>query len=124
MTAEFSRPGAPPQAEALVKEIEGYLLAQAAREQAHREAEALCARLPWLTRTQAEDVTRHYVDQRLAIHRQMLRATVRRGHELRREYETRYEALRHRLLARHVVCACAVLVCATGASAAVCALSR
>ncbi|MFI8194882.1 hypothetical protein ACIF8T_40385 [Streptomyces sp. NPDC085946] len=108
----------------LAEEAEGYLLAHAHQEQARREAEELCADLPWLTAAQAEDLTRHYVRRRLDVSREMLRATVRRAAELRREYESRYADLRRDLLKRHAVLACAVLACATGAGALASATAR
>ncbi|MEV6962086.1 hypothetical protein AB0M97_23445 [Streptomyces sp. NPDC051207] len=92
-------------------------MARAHQDEARREAEELCARLPWLTSSQAEDLTRHYVHHRLDLTCRMLRATVDRAAELRGEYETRYAALRRDLLRRHAVYACAVLACAGGLSA-------
>lgn len=108
----------------LADEVEGYLLAQTHREQAQREAEELCSRMPWLTADQAEDVTRHYVGHRIALTRQMLSATVKRAAELRQEYESRYAELRRDLLRRHAVCAAAVLACAGGVSTLACLLTR
>jgi hypothetical protein len=112
------------QASALTAEAEGYLLAHAHYDDARREAQALCARMPWLTATQAEEVTYHYVEQRIDLARDMLRGTIRRADELRQEYEARYQELRRDLLKRHAACASAVLACATGLCAAVCLLSR
>ncbi|GAP48241.1 hypothetical protein [Streptomyces azureus] len=108
----------------LADEAEGYLLAHAHRDQARREAEELCARMPWLTTTQAEELTGHYVRRRLDVTRQLLHSTVRRAEELRQEYESRYAALRHTLLRRHAACACAVLACAGGVSALTVLLTR
>ena len=117
--------GGAPRAEgpALAAEVEGYLLAHAECDRAHREAEALCARLPWLTTAQAEDLGRHYVNQRLDITRQTLAATARRARELRDEYEARYAALRRALLKAHTACAC-VLLGVAGLIAALCPLTR
>ncbi|GGW66113.1 hypothetical protein [Streptomyces caelestis] len=109
---------------ALADEAEGYLLAHAHREDARREAEELCARMPWLTTAQADELTCHYVRRRLDVTRQLLRSTVRRAEELRQEYESRYAALRHTLLRRHAACACAVLACAGGVSTLTVLLSR
>ncbi|MDG9709005.1 hypothetical protein [Streptomyces sp. DH10] len=109
---------------ALADEAEGYLLAHAHRDQARREAEDLCARMPWLTTAQAEELIAHYVRRRLDVTRQLLRSTVRRAEELRQEYESRYAALRHTLLRRHAACACAVLACAGGVSALTVLLTR
>lgn len=99
----------------LADETEGYLLAHAHRDQARREAEELCARLPWLTTGQAEELTVHYIRRRLDVTRQLMLSTVRRAEELRGEYESRYAELRSALLRRHAAGACAVLACAAGA---------
>jgi hypothetical protein len=104
---------------ALLAQAEGHLMARAHLDQARREAEELCSRLPWLTTGQAEDLTRHYVHHRLDLTRRMLRDTMERATELRGEYEARYAALRRDLLRRHAVCACAVLAGACGLSALV-----
>lgn len=108
----------------LANTVEGYLLARSHHDQARREAETLCGRMPWLTTAQAEDVTRHYVRQRIDLTRQMLLGTAERAVELRQEYEDRYAALRRDLLKRHAACACAVLVCAGAVSTLVCVLTR
>ncbi|MFF8940471.1 hypothetical protein ACF08O_38365 [Streptomyces paradoxus] len=96
----------------LADETEGYLLAHAHRHQAQREAEELCARLPWLTTAQAEELTAHYVRRRLDVTRQLMLGTVRRAAELRQEYESRYAELRMALLRRHAAGACALVACA------------
>ncbi|MER7900190.1 hypothetical protein ABTX62_29790 [Streptomyces sp. NPDC096046] len=107
-------PGGEPRS-VLADETEGYLLACAHRDQAQREAEELCARMPWLTTAQAEEVTVHYVHRRLDVTRRLMLGTVRRAEELRQEYESRYAELRSALLRRHAAGACAVLACAAGA---------
>ncbi|MEW2249271.1 hypothetical protein ACFW6K_20245 [Streptomyces sp. NPDC058733] len=112
------------QAAVLANEVEGFLLAEADRERARRDAEAFCARLPWLTTAQAEEVARLYTEEHIELTRQRLRQTLRRAAELRHEYEARYAELRHRLLIRHAVCASAVLACATGAGTALTTLLR
>ncbi|MGW0368125.1 hypothetical protein ACWDZW_04205 [Streptomyces coeruleorubidus] len=109
---------------ALADEAEGYLLAHAHRDQARREAEDLCARMPWLTTAQADELIGHYVRRRLDVTRELLHSTVRRAEELRQEYESRYAALRHTLLRRHAACACAVLACAGGVNALTVLLTR
>ncbi|MFH9861963.1 hypothetical protein [Streptomyces sp. NPDC017202] len=109
---------------ALADQAEGYLLARAHHDQAHRDAEDLCARLPWLTTGQADDLTRHYVRQRTDLTRRMLRDTVRRSAELRQQYEARYAALRHDLLKHHAAFASAVLACAAAVSTTVVLLAR
>ncbi|MFF2204899.1 hypothetical protein [Streptomyces sp. NPDC058145] len=108
-----NRPGAPRggQDGSLANEVEGYLLLHAELEQAQREAEALCARLPWLTTGQAEDLTQHYTEQRLDLTRKALQATADRAKRLRGEYEARYRELRRILIRRHTVTACFILTC-------------
>ncbi|MEU0227947.1 hypothetical protein ABZ177_26845 [Streptomyces sp. NPDC006284] len=93
-------------------QAEGYLLLRAEQERARSEAAALCARLPWLTGGQAEDLTRHYTAQRLDLTRRMLRSTARRADQLRAEYEARYLALRRTLLRRHAAAASATVAAA------------
>ncbi|MFF3905666.1 hypothetical protein ACFYZJ_06555 [Streptomyces sp. NPDC001848] len=107
----------------LAAEVEGCLLAHAEYDRAHREAEALCARLPWLTTAQAEDLVRHYVSRRLDITRRTLATIARRAGQLRDEYEARYAALRRALLRGHAACACALLGI-TGLVTAWCFLTR
>jgi hypothetical protein len=121
-----SRHGAPRDRHSgtLANEVEGYLLLQAEREQAQREAEALCARLPWLTSGQAENLAHHYTEQRLGLTRQALQATADRAKRLRGEYEARYATLRRALLRRHAIGACILIVCSTVASAGACMLAR
>ncbi|SPE99877.1 hypothetical protein [Streptomyces sp. MA5143a] len=97
--------------------VEGYLLARTHREQARREAEDLCTRMPWLTTAQAEDVTAHYLHRRMELTRHILLTTAERAGQLREEYETRYTALRRSLLRRHTACACVLLTCAAGLGA-------
>ncbi|MFF6779681.1 hypothetical protein [Streptomyces sp. NPDC012510] len=109
---------------ALADAVEGYVLARTHIEEAHREAEDLCARMPWLTAAQAEDITRHYVRQRVDITRRMLLATTERAAGLRREYDDRYAVLRRDLLRRHAACASAVLACAGAISTLACLLTR
>ncbi|MEU9057027.1 hypothetical protein AB0D37_42790 [Streptomyces sp. NPDC048384] len=109
---------------ALAGEAEGYLLARAHHDQARREAEDLCARMPWLTAAQAEDVARHYTRKRIDLTRQMLLSTVERASQLRQEYETRYAALRRDLLKLHAAGVCAALICLGGAGALASLLSR
>ncbi|MFB7651566.1 MULTISPECIES: hypothetical protein [unclassified Streptomyces] len=107
MTARQRRQGSPDgEGAVLANEAEGYLLAQAELERARSEAAVLCCRLPWLTTGQAEDLTRHYVQQRLGLTRQALQVTADRAKRLRGEYENRYQHLRHALLKAHAVCAC------------------
>ncbi|MEV5333691.1 hypothetical protein [Streptomyces werraensis] len=111
-------------ASAVMAEAEGIVMARSHMAEARREAEALCADLPWLTTGQAEDLTRRYVDRRIDLTRQMLRTTVRRADELRREYEARYAELRGALLRRHVAWPCGLLACATGINGALWLFTR
>ncbi|MEY9810091.1 MULTISPECIES: hypothetical protein [Streptomyces] len=111
-------------ASAVMAEAEGIVMARSHLAEAHREAEALCAALPWLTTGQAEDLTRHYVERRIDLTRRMFRTTVRRADELRRAYEARYAELRGALLRRHVAWASGLLACATGINAALWLFTR
>ncbi|GGY33029.1 hypothetical protein [Streptomyces djakartensis] len=108
----------------LADEAEGYLLARLHHDDARREAEDLCARLPWLTSAQAEELSRHYVRQRVRLTRRMLLTTVERAGRLRQEYESRYATLRQALLRRHAAGACAALACAAGVSTLICRFGR
>ncbi|MDO0926640.1 hypothetical protein QQY24_14910 [Streptomyces sp. TG1A-8] len=108
----------------LACEVEGFLLLQAEREQARREAENLCAKLPWLTTAQAEDLARHYTEQRLGLTRQALQSFADRAARLRGEYEARYATLRRRLLKYHALSASVVLAATASAAAAVSLLAR
>jgi hypothetical protein len=105
-------------------EMEGYLIAHTHREHARREAEDLCARMPWLTTAQAEDLTRQYVLLRIGLTRRMLLDTTEHTARLREEYEARYRALRRALLRRHAAAACAAVACAAGATALVSMVNR
>ncbi|MFD9404782.1 hypothetical protein ACFWA4_38905 [Streptomyces sp. NPDC060011] len=93
-----------------INDIEGFLLVQAERETACREADEFVGRLSWMTTAQREDVTRHYVEERLRLTRLTLTAVSRRAHLLRGEYEARYALLRRRLLKAVAVIVCAALV--------------
>jgi hypothetical protein len=102
--------------DALAAEAEGYLLAHLHHDHARREAEGLCARMPWLTTAQAEELSRHYIRHRIDLTRQMMLSTAHRAGQLRQEYESRYTDLRHTLLKRHAAGACAALACVGGVS--------
>jgi len=104
--------------------VEGYLLARAHHDQAHREADDLCARMPWLTTAQAEDLTHHYVEQRLQLSRQLLRDAADRAAHLRQEYEDRYVGLRRDLFRRHTAGACAVVAFSTAIGTLTALLAR
>ncbi|MER6691253.1 hypothetical protein [Streptomyces minutiscleroticus] len=104
--------------EALAARAEGYLMAQSHWQEARREAETLCAALPWLTAAQAEEVSRHCVERHTDLVRRTLRGTVRRADELRREYGARCHRPRRSPLRRHAAGACGVPACVTGINAA------
>ncbi|MFE9614209.1 hypothetical protein [Streptomyces sp. NPDC006012] len=99
-------------ARALVKEIEGHLLLAAAREEGRTAAARLTGRLSWLTDRQRQDVERQFEAEYLGLARASWQRTAERAEELRRTYETRYRALRHRLVACFLL-GCALLA-ATG----------
>ncbi|MEW2078696.1 hypothetical protein AB0941_34745 [Streptomyces sp. NPDC013433] len=84
--------------EALLNEIEGHLLVDAARAEARTAAAELTTGLGWLTEHQREEVARRFAERYLALSRASWQRTARRGEELRAQYETRYRQLRQRLL--------------------------
>ncbi|MFD8422155.1 hypothetical protein [Streptomyces sp. NPDC059466] len=94
MTAMDDRPVDP---RALISELEGHLLIEAARAEGRAEAARFARSLAWLTDTQREEVERSYVDDYLGLTRRSWERTALRGRELRAEYEAAYRALRRRL---------------------------
>ncbi|MGV9883546.1 hypothetical protein [Streptomyces sp. NPDC003006] len=108
----------------LAEETEGFLLLEAERQRARQGAEDLCARLPWLTTAQAEDLTHHYIQRDLALTHQRLRSTADRAARLRQEYEARYVTLKRTLLRRHATCAACLVAAASAAGAVMCLLAR
>ncbi|MET8770131.1 hypothetical protein [Streptomyces sp. NPDC004658] len=96
----------------LVRQIEGHLLMAAAREEGRTAAVRLSSRMGWLTDSQREDVERQFEAEYLALARLSWHRTAERAQELRQAYESRYRALRRRLLA------CCVLGCAVLAATA------
>ncbi|KUL55228.1 hypothetical protein ADL22_01780 [Streptomyces sp. NRRL F-4489] len=82
-----------------INEIEGYLLWEAEKERARVRAEEFCARLPWLTTAQREDVVRHYRADQREQSRAYLERVAARSAELRTAYEDAYRALRRRTVA-------------------------
>ncbi|MFJ2257294.1 hypothetical protein ACIOKD_02935 [Streptomyces sp. NPDC087844] len=108
----------------IAAQAEGFLLARSCHQEAHREAEALCIAMSWLTAAQAQDVTHHYVDRRMALTRHMLATTAERARGLRKEYETRYQQLRHHLLRRHAAWGSALVACSVGIGCALGVLAR
>ncbi|MEV7997164.1 hypothetical protein AB0O67_36400 [Streptomyces sp. NPDC086077] len=124
MKRTSEEPSLPETAAALANEVEGYLLVRSEVDDARREAEELCACLPWLTTAQAEDLTCHYVDKRLEFTRRVLRRSARRAEQLQQRYEARYAQLRLALLKGHAAAACAVLACASAVGAVLCIVVR
>ncbi|WP_353943331.1 hypothetical protein ABII15_17910 [Streptomyces sp. HUAS MG91] len=82
----------------MIREIEGFLMVEAARAEGRDAARRFTERVPWLTETQAEDVGRAYVEGYLELRRELWRDAVGRAGSLRGEYEERYRLLRGRLL--------------------------
>ena len=91
--------GLPVDLRAFHNEVEGHLLAAAAHEEARTAAARFTAGLDWLPEAQRAEVERQFTAEHLAVARASWQRTVRRGEELRGEYETVYRALRARLLA-------------------------
>ncbi|WP_328806369.1 hypothetical protein [Streptacidiphilus fuscans] len=79
--------------------LEGYLYWQAETDRAQQEAERFADLLPWLTTGQREEVVRLYRQQRLDSSRAFVERIARRARRLQREYATRYQQLRIRVLA-------------------------
>ncbi|MFJ5726488.1 hypothetical protein [Streptomyces paradoxus] len=96
MTAEK---GLPVDLRAFHNEVEGHLLAAAARQEAHAAAARFTAGLAWLPETQRGELERQFAEEHLALARASWQRTARRGDELRGEYEAVYRSLRARLLA-------------------------
>ncbi|MFI2913350.1 hypothetical protein ACG2OD_34610 [Streptomyces sp. PDY-4] len=109
--------GHPADVEALLNEIEGHLLVDAARTEARTATAELTAGIDWLTEHQREEVARRFAERYLALSRTSWQRTVERGEELRAQYETRYRHLRQRLLG------CALFGCALALAAAFVVLS-
>ncbi|WP_406431607.1 hypothetical protein OHB00_04925 [Streptomyces sp. NBC_00631] len=97
---------------ALVGQVEGHLLLAATREEGRRAAARLADRIGWLTDTQRADLEAHFEAEYLSLARTSWQRTSERGEQLRREYETRYQALRQRLVAFFLL-TCALLTATT-----------
>ncbi|MGC5036590.1 hypothetical protein ACPXCS_03355 [Streptomyces sp. DT190] len=80
-------------------EVEGHLLAAAAREEARCAAARFAAGLDWLPAAQRAEVERRFAAEHLALARASWERTARRARELRDEYEAVYRGLRARWLA-------------------------
>ncbi|KUM95466.1 hypothetical protein AQI95_43205 [Streptomyces yokosukanensis] len=83
----------------LVREIEGHLLLAAAQEEGRRAAARTASRLGWLGEAERNVLEREFEAEYVALSRLSWQRTARRAEELRQMYETRYRALRQRLLA-------------------------
>ncbi|MFF5307679.1 hypothetical protein [Streptomyces massasporeus] len=91
--------GLPVDLRAFHSEVEGQLMASAAHEDSRNAAARFAAGLDWLPESQRAELERKFAAEHLALTRASWQRTVRRGEELRGEYEKVYRALRARLLA-------------------------
>ncbi|MFB6850717.1 hypothetical protein ACFCXS_38595 [Streptomyces sp. NPDC056373] len=91
--------GLPVDLRAFHNEVEGHLLAAAAREEARTAAARFVAGLDTLPEAERAEVARQFAVEHLALSRTSWQRTARRGEELRAEYESAYRRLRARLLA-------------------------
>lgn len=113
-TADARGPG---EAAVGINQLEGYLLWQAETDRARESAREFCARLPWLTSAQREEVERVYTQDRLEQSKAYLLRIAARCRELQREYQERYDVLRRRLAIAFLLGSCltlalTVLLCA------------
>ncbi|MGW2620737.1 hypothetical protein [Streptomyces sp. NPDC001500] len=83
----------------LVRQVEGHLLLAAAREEGRAAAARTATRLGWLTDAQRELLEEEFVAEYMVLSRRSWQRTAARAEDLRGVYETRYRALRQRLLA-------------------------
>ncbi|MFH8794114.1 hypothetical protein [Streptomyces sp. NPDC017941] len=86
-------------ARALVRDLEGLLLVEAARSESRAAAERFAHRLPWLTESQREEVERQYTEEHMVLVRRAWDRTASRARELRTEYEEAYRVLQRRTCA-------------------------
>ncbi|GAA2279041.1 hypothetical protein GCM10010234_14580 [Streptomyces hawaiiensis] len=91
--------GLPADLRAFHNEVEGHLLAAAAREEARMAAARFAAGLDRLPEPERAEVVAQFAAEHLALSRASWQRTARRGEELRAEYESVYRRLRARLLA-------------------------
>ncbi|MFE6412651.1 hypothetical protein ACFVOR_37590 [Streptomyces sp. NPDC057837] len=91
--------GLPADLRAFHNEVEGHLLAAAAREEARTAAARFAAGLDRQPAAERAEVERRFAAEHLALARASWERTARRGAELRGEYEAVYRQLRARLLA-------------------------
>ncbi|MFE9644422.1 hypothetical protein ACFYO0_09900 [Streptomyces sp. NPDC006365] len=102
--------GRPLDTRALINEVEGHLLIEAAREEGRAAVAQCTAHLDWLTNDQREEIEREFVDMYLGLCRLSWQRTASRAREVRAEYETVYRRLRRRLVTG---CLSVALVAAT-----------
>ncbi|MFE9374244.1 hypothetical protein ACFYM2_31350 [Streptomyces sp. NPDC006711] len=84
-------------AEGLVR-LEGFLMSEAVRRDAHEQGQDFARALTWLGPAEQRDVSSRFARHHLRLHRDMLAATVVRADKLRAEYAHRYAQLRRRLI--------------------------
>ncbi|MBB5939038.1 hypothetical protein FHS42_006130 [Streptomyces zagrosensis] len=78
MRGSADRRSHPPETTAIAAEAEGFLIAHRHRARRRTAKHRRCTKKPpWLTIAQAEDLTHHYVNHRVALTRQLLTATSR-----------------------------------------------
>ncbi|MFF5448026.1 hypothetical protein [Streptomyces sp. NPDC012888] len=82
-----------------IARLEGYLMSQAAQQEAAAAGESFAGRLSWLGPGEREEIARRFADHHLALRKQMLGAVAERAQELRDEYGHRYAVLRRRTVA-------------------------
>jgi hypothetical protein len=111
-----------PDANVLIRQLEGHLLVEAARAEGRAEAAVFTGSLRWLTDTQREEVETRFTEHHLALTRRCWERTAERGAQLRSEYEALYRSLRRRLCAGAVLSA--VLVSVASLALAVTAARR
>ncbi|MEU1042111.1 hypothetical protein [Streptomyces sp. NPDC005907] len=107
MTAMDDRPL---DARALISELEGHLLIEAARAEGRTEAARFTRPLWWLTDTQRAEVETRYAEHHLARTRRSWEDTARRAAQLRAEYAAVYRSLRRRLFTGAVLVTAGVVV--------------
>ncbi|MEU3888903.1 hypothetical protein [Streptomyces sp. NPDC029041] len=91
--------GLPVDLRAFHNEVEGHLLAAAAREEARTAAARFAAGFDRLPEAERAEVARRFAAEHLALSRASWQRTARRAEELRAEYEAVHRRLRAWLLA-------------------------
>ncbi|KJK45308.1 hypothetical protein [Streptomyces sp. NRRL F-4428] len=85
------------EAAAGLSRIEGYLMSQAALQEARAHGEAFAAALTWLGPAEQDEISRRFAQHHLGLRKKMLAETVARAGELEAEYSRRYALLRRRI---------------------------